>query len=107
MKALDANLGATLQVCKAGWLPTQYQVGLTGKSIRPKLYIGVGVSGQYNHVVGIQRSGIIAVINNDPEAPFFQSADFGIVGDYTQVVPALTEALGKAKERKGAGAPTL
>ena len=107
LKALDASLGSTLQVCKAGWLPTQYQVGLTGKSIRPKLYIGVGVSGQFNHVVGIQRSGIIAVINNDPEAPFFQSADFGIVGDYIQVVPALTEALGKAKERKGAGAPTM
>ena len=100
IEVLDASLAASLQVCKAGWLPVQYQVGLTGKSVRPKLYIGIGISGQFNHLAGIRKSGIIAVINNDPEAPFFQSADFGIVGDYTQVVPALTEVLKKAKASK-------
>ena len=100
MEVVNANLAATLDVTRAGWLPIQYQVGLTGKSIRPKLYIGVGVRGAFNHMVGIRKSGVVVVINNDPEAPFFQSADFGIVGDYTQVVPALTEALKKAKASK-------
>ena len=102
-EVLNARLAASLGVTREGWMPIQYQVGLTGKSVRPKLYLGLGVSGQFNHLAGIRKSGIIVVINSDPEAPFFQAADFGIVGDLAQVVPALVEALTRAQAQRGAG----
>ena len=86
---LDAAIGATRRVVDQGWLPRQQQIGLTGKAIAPKLYIGVGVRGAFNHTIGIQRSGIIVAINNDPQADIFQVADYGIVADFSEIVPAL------------------
>lgn len=91
--ALDAPVGGTRKVVDAGWLPRQMQIGLTGRSVAPRLYVAVGISGKFNHVVGIQRSGLVLAINNNPDAEIFKQADFGIVGDWAQVVPALTTAV--------------
>lgn len=99
-KTMGASLAATRNVTDAGWLPKQQQVGLTGRAIAPWLYIAVGVRGAFNHMVGIQRAGIIVGINKNPKASIFKAADYGIVGDYAAVVPALIEALEKAKEGK-------
>ncbi len=95
-EALHAAVGATRRVVDAGWLPRQLQVGLTGKAIAPQLYIGVGVRGAFNHMIGLRRARTIVAINNDPTAPIMQQADFGLVGDYRQYVPALIEALRRA-----------
>jgi len=95
---LDAPVVATRRVVDAGWLPRQVQIGLTGRSIAPQLYVALGISGKFNHVVGIQRAGLILAVNNDPEADIFKQADYGIVGDWAQVVPALTRALEKARK---------
>jgi len=92
-KALGAPLGATRDVADLGWLPRQHQIGLSGKSIAPDLYIAVAIRGPFNHTVGIQKAGTVVAINNSARAPIFKTADFGIVGDYTEVVPALTKAL--------------
>ena len=89
-EALDAALAATLPVVTDQWLPTQLQLGLTGKAVAPRFYIAVGVSGAPNHLVGAKKAGHIIAINNDPEAPIFSSSDFGIVGDWAKVVPAIT-----------------
>ncbi len=80
----------------AGWLPRQVQIGLTGRSIAPRLYIAIGISGKFNHAVGIQRSGLILAINDNPEAEIFKHADYGLIGDWAQIVPALTRALEKS-----------
>ena len=96
-EALDAALGASLLVVSDQWLPTQLQLGLTGKAVAPRFYIAVGVSGAPNHLMGAKKAEQIIAINNDPEAPIFQSADFGIVGDWAQVVPALTRLVLAAK----------
>lgn len=90
---LDAPIIATRKVVDAGWRPRQTQVGLTGRSIAPHLYIAVGISGKFNHVVGIQRAGRVVAINNNPDADIFKHCDYGIVGDWAQVVPALAHAL--------------
>ena len=90
--AMGASIGATRDVTDVGWLPRQTQIGLSGKSVSPNLYIAVGVRGPFNHTVGIQRAGTIVAINNSARAPIFKAADFGILGDYAEVVPALTEA---------------
>jgi len=95
---LDAPVVATRRVVDAGWLPRQVQIGLTGRSIAPQLYVALGISGKFNHVVGIQRAGLILAVNNDPEADIFKQADYGIVGDWAQVVPALTRALEQARK---------
>ena len=91
--ALGASIGTTREVTDAGWLPRQVQIGLSGKAIAPELYIAIAIRGPFNHTVGIQRSGAIIAINNSARSPIFRAADFGILGDYAEVVPILTKAI--------------
>lgn len=91
--ALGASIGTTRDVADAGWLPRQYQIGISGKSVAPELYIAVALRGPFNHTVGIQRSGTIVAINNSARSPIFRAADCGIVGDWREVVPVFTSAV--------------
>ena len=90
---LGAAVGATREVVDLGWLPRQYQIGLSGKAVAPDLYIAVGVRGPFNHTVGIQKAGTVVAINNSARSPIFKATDFGIVGDFAEVVPTLVSAL--------------
>ena len=92
-EVLSAPVGATRDVTELGWLPRQYQIGLSGKSVSPNLYFAIALSGVFNHTVGIGKAGTVVAINSSARAPIFQSADFGIVGDYAEVVPELIRAL--------------
>ena len=94
---LGAVVGGTRRVVDVGWLPRQSQIGLTGVIIAPELYIGVAVRGAFNHTIGIQRAGTIVAINSDPDAPLMQQADIAVVGDYRELVPALTKAFEGAR----------
>jgi electron transfer flavoprotein alpha subunit len=93
LSLLDAELVGTRKVTDQDWLPRTRQVGLTGHSVAPTLYLAIGLSGKFNHLVGVRRARTVLAVNNDLTAPVFGAADIGVVGDWREVVPLLTESI--------------
>jgi electron transfer flavoprotein alpha subunit len=96
-KALGAEIAASRPICDEGWLPMERQIGSSGQTVAPKLYLALGISGAIQHVVGMKGARTIAAINKDQNAPIFEIADYGIVGDIFEIMPALTEALQQSR----------
>jgi electron transfer flavoprotein alpha subunit len=96
-KAIGGEMAASRPICDEGWLPMERQIGSSGQTVAPKLYLALGISGAIQHVVGMKGARTIVAINKDQNAPIFEIADYGIVGDIFEVMPALTAALEKAK----------
>jgi len=102
---LGGVVGCSRSVVEAGWLPVERQVGQTGKTVRPKIYIACGISGAIQHLVGMQSSDVIIAINQDSQAPIFEVATYGIVGDVFRVVPAISSRIKELRARKAGLAP--
>jgi electron transfer flavoprotein alpha subunit len=96
-EALGAEIAASRPICDEGWLPMERQIGSSGQTVAPKLYLALGISGAIQHVVGMKGARTIVAINKDQNAPIFEIADYGVVGDIFEIMPALTEAVEKAK----------
>jgi electron transfer flavoprotein alpha subunit len=96
-KALGGELAASRPICDAGWMPLERQIGSSGQTVAPKLYVALGISGAIQHIVGMKGSRTIVAVNKDAEAPIFEIADYGVVGNLFDVVPVLTEEIKKAK----------
>ncbi len=94
---MGAELAASRPICDGGWLPMERQVGSSGQTVSPKLYVAVGISGAIQHLIGMKGSKAVIAINKDANAPIFEVADYGTVGDLFEVAPALTVAVTKAR----------
>jgi electron transfer flavoprotein alpha subunit len=99
--AIGAAVGASRAVVDSGWIPYRHQVGLTGRAVRPKLYLAIGISGQIQHLAGMSSSGTIVAINTDAACPMMELASVSVVGDYSQILPAM---IAEIKNRKASHA---